>query len=552
VAGKGRIDSGFNLGGEQAEADPLLEDAFYESGAYSSIVSKSNRSCFLVGRTGSGKSAILQRLEETVPDHVVRVNPEDLSLPYVLDLGVVQQLDALNVHLDPLFIALWKHVLLVELIKHRYRIDSPETKRTRLSTLRDLVRRDTSKKAALEYLDEFGGSFWCETDERVREIISNFERKIGITTSGQATLPGLGGASFGGGVGNTTRSEVCTEQANRYQRIVNETQLPRLNKMIAVLDEDILDSPQVFTYVIIDDLDRDWVNEDLANDLIRCLFRATLDLQRVRNLKVVVALRTNIFEHLNFGSRTGGQEEKFRSLSHQVRWTRVELEALADERARIAAKRIGLTNVQCIRDLLPMPSRQRRDPFDFLLDRTLMRPRDVIAFLNECFSHTTGKSRLAWGDLQRSELEYSKKRLLALRDEWKPTFPDIDKVFQLFRRSVRELSRDQLTTVLDEAALLTTQDTFAGVRWMTDMTEALWSGTGSTDWATQYQELVKLLYDIGFIGIRESGRDLHYSYVDIGFADSLVNLGQASSFVVHPAFRAALDVVEARGRPAGG
>ena len=45
---------------EQAEADPLLEDAFYQSGIYTGIISRRDRHCFLIGRTGSGKSAILQ------------------------------------------------------------------------------------------------------------------------------------------------------------------------------------------------------------------------------------------------------------------------------------------------------------------------------------------------------------------------------------------------------------------------------------------------------------------------------------------------------------
>jgi hypothetical protein len=119
------------------------------------------------------------------------------------------------------------------------------------------------------------------------------------------------------------------DQTERFQRIVNKTQLPRLNKMMEVLDEDILDSPQNYTYIVIDDLDRDWVDEKVANDLIRCLFRAVLDMQRIRNLKFLVALRTNIFEELDFGSRTGAQEEKFRALTLAQQLTVVKfLEAL--------------------------------------------------------------------------------------------------------------------------------------------------------------------------------------------------------------------------------
>ncbi|WP_159001157.1 hypothetical protein [Streptomyces sp. SBT349] len=139
--------SNFSIGGEQAEADPLLLEAFYESDDYLTIASKEDRRCFVIARTGSGKSAALQRLEEENTDHVVRVSPEDLSLNYITNLGVMRHLDELEVSLDPLFIALWKHVLLVELIRHRYKVDSYSAKMTFLSTLREKIKRDPGKKS---------------------------------------------------------------------------------------------------------------------------------------------------------------------------------------------------------------------------------------------------------------------------------------------------------------------------------------------------------------------------------------------------------------------
>src|SRR4051812_23538397 len=110
MATRRRIAAGFNLGGEQVEADTLMEEAFYASPIYNAIEARDDPRCFLIGRTGSGKSAILQRLEDSHADQVIRIDPEDLSLTYILDLGVVQQLASMGVHLDPLFIALWKHV----------------------------------------------------------------------------------------------------------------------------------------------------------------------------------------------------------------------------------------------------------------------------------------------------------------------------------------------------------------------------------------------------------------------------------------------------------
>ncbi len=159
MAKKSRLASGFTLGGEQAEADPLLEDAFYRSGTYEVIESKDDTRCFIVGRTGSGKSAALQHLEEVNAGHVIRISPEDLSLPYITDLRVIRYLDSLDVNLDLFWIALWKHVLLVEILRHRYKVNSPEAKQRFLGGLRDKLRKDPGKAAALESLRNSRASF---------------------------------------------------------------------------------------------------------------------------------------------------------------------------------------------------------------------------------------------------------------------------------------------------------------------------------------------------------------------------------------------------------
>ena len=138
---RARLRSGSTLGGEQAEADPDLQEVFFTSGDFDAIQSARDPRCFIVARTGGGKSAALQRLEELKPESVIRITPEDLSLPYITDLQVIKYLDSLNVHLDLLFIALWKHVLLVEIIRHRYKIDSPIAKQNFLA---NLPREDTA------------------------------------------------------------------------------------------------------------------------------------------------------------------------------------------------------------------------------------------------------------------------------------------------------------------------------------------------------------------------------------------------------------------------
>jgi len=315
--------------------------------------------------------------------------------------------------------------------------------------------------------------------------------------------------------------------------------------MIGILNEEILDQ-QHFTYVLIDDLDRDWVDERLANDLIRCLFRTVLDLKRAKNLKVLVALRTNIFQELDFGKRSGGQEEKFRALVMQMRWTRPDLNDLLDERVRVAGPRIGL-EVQTFADLLPHTNRTRGNPAEYILDRTLLRPRDAIAFANECLSVAVGKTRLAWTDIQSAERAYSTKRLLALRDEWKATYPGIDQILEKFRGASARMPKKELEQRLEDAMLLLSDPQFPGVRWLTDLSSLMWAAGSDYSWFELYQPLASFLYDIGFLGCAvQAARPPIFNLDDPLFMESESNVERCEFFFIHRTFHAAVDIRSAR------
>ena len=544
-----KLGSDFTIGGDQAEWDPLLDTAFFESGHYRALASREDQRCFIVGRTGSGKSAILRRIEHENPGRVIKIRPEDLSLLYIADLGVMRFLSSLDVHLDLLFTALWKHVFIVEIIRHRYKIGSNlEARQNIFTTLIDKLKRDRSKADALSYLTDYEGRFWETADVQVREMTRKLEERIQVETGGKLGVAGVG---FNAGTvdGATHTTEEKISQADRFQRIVNDSQVNRLNKMIKVLDDEILDSAQNFTYILVDDLDKDWVDERILNDLIRCLFRVVVDLKDVKNLKVVVALRTNIFEQLNFGSRTGGQEEKYRSFTQRMRWTRNDLEDLLTARAKSAAAKHGLDEIQSIRELLPPVNTTRGNALSYILERTLMRPRDAISYINESFVLAAGKERLTWDSITLAERAYSENRLLALRDEWKPSYPGIEQVFKNFDRASDVIRIDELVKILEEVVLLIASPNFAGTDWMTTMSEHIWSGSNVSDWKVDYYPLIRFLFNIGFIGVRRSGqKPFLFAYDDPQFAERSSNMDDIESFAVHPAFRAALDIKQARSR----
>jgi hypothetical protein len=77
---------------------------------------------------------------------------------------------------------------------------------------------------------------------------------------------------------------------------------------------------------------------------------------------------------------------------------------------------------------------------------------------------------------------------------------------------------------------------------MTEFTAALW-GSVTASWAEQYQPLIRLLYEIGFVGIIPAGeREAVYAYSQPEYAVLAASVEGADGFMVHRAFRPALDI----------
>lgn len=170
-----------------------------------------------------------------------------------------------------------------------------------------------------------------------------------------------------------------------------------------------------------------------------------------------------------------------------------------------------------------------------------MRPRDAIAFLNQCLENSSGDERITWEAIYAAEQAYSEDGLLALRDEWKPTYAGIDRVLRIFTGASRTISKNDLIVRMDDCILLTTEHDFAGNRWMVEAGSVALFGHG--DWADMYHPLVKLLYNIGFLGCSLGKKNpLIYSHDDSDFMNKVANLREVAFFSVHPAFQPALDI----------
>ena len=68
---------------------------------------------------------------------------------------------------------------------------------------------------------------------------------------------------------------------------------------------------------------------------------------------------------------------------------------------------------------------------DYLLKRTLMRPRDVIMFFNACIKKAEGNPQITPQMIKEAEGEYSRQRLRSLADEWSADYPYLMTIFDI-------------------------------------------------------------------------------------------------------------------------
>ncbi len=111
------IRSGLTLGATSAEDDDeFLHSCFIETSDLDQVLRQESPRSIIVGRTGSGKSAILRYVEEH-RGNVIRLDPESLALNFISNSNIIQVFEKLNIKLDVFYQLLWRHILSVELIK---------------------------------------------------------------------------------------------------------------------------------------------------------------------------------------------------------------------------------------------------------------------------------------------------------------------------------------------------------------------------------------------------------------------------------------------------
>ncbi|AGZ30078.1 putative aTPase involved in DNA repair [Burkholderia pseudomallei] len=524
-----------SVGAMDAESDErFLRDCFLDTGDLDSLEDCQDPKRIVVGRVGAGKSALLSRLLES-HSNAVEIRAEQLSLSYVANSDIIQFFESAGVKLDLFYQLLWRHVFVIELLRKRYRISANDPWGF-LDQLRDLFQRDQAKKRAVDYLKQWNDHFWQDTETRVKEFTSKLETKLSSAIDAKAY-----GITLNASGAQTLSDEIKSEVLHKAQSVVNDNQVRELSEIITLLADEIFTDPQNRFYLVIDRLDESWVDDRIRFKLIRALIETVRAFQRVRSVKAVVAIREDLLRTVFEETRDAGfQEEKFEGLFLRLRWSKAQLKQMIDLRIEKLIKEQYTQRKVTFEDIF-RGSVRGESAIDYLLSRTLLRPRDVIAFVNCCIELCEGKEFVTPSTVQDAERKYSIGRLRSLKDEWISHYASLEACTEILRgRNTHfrysEITETHLQECIQEHWIQIPESDPVGLA----ANEYLNNKRSANSLLIQ---ILKVLYTTSIVGVKpEATERVSWSYLD----DRGISDGQykkSSSINVHPMLWRALDVV---------
>ena len=492
------------VGEADAENDlQFLEECFVDIGDYEILEDTNSSQSIVLGRTGIGKSALLEQLEKN-NDRVIRIEPEELALRHISNSTILNFFEDLGVNLDIFYSLLWQHTLAVELIKDKYSIDSAQAKTNFIDSITALISGNKKKQQALKYIEEWGDKFWVDTETRIKEFTDKLEGSL--KSSITSNVPGI---KLNSEAGVNLTEEQKSEVIHYGKKVVSSVQIAKLSKIVNLLSEDIFTDSQQKTYILIDRLDENWVEDGLRYKLIRALIETVKKFRNIKPVKIIVTLRTDLLERVLDKTRDSGfQREKYNSLFLQLGWNKDQLLDLLDRRVNHLLKYKYTSGDVSFTDVFP-DKIDKVTSAEYILDRTLLRPRDAIMFVNACLNESQGKSEISTSVIKVAEKSYSMDRIDSLKYEWFVEHPLLEKYIDLLHNKNRSFKVNIITDEMLEILILELVED-------TSLNQDIAVKSANSYLKSQYpasqthmnqlrQNLLYILYKIGVVGIKVDG-----------------------------------------------
>ena len=450
----------------------------------------------VLGRPGFGKTALIKRLV-TSGERVIEISPENLALSYISNSTILRYVtEELNVTLGPFFRVLWQHILTVELLRQQFAITDANAQSSFFAQMRSHF-KSREEVEALEYMEGSGKSFWNDVEQRVKEETTTLEKKLKATLDAKAPKFFSGNAEASGSITAQEKQEFIYHAS----QVINDVHIKKLPQVTDYALKKLQDKQKRY-YIVIDRLDEDWVDDRYRYQLIRSLIEASRSFngRNKSHVKVIIALRRDLIERVFVATKDPGfQAEKYQSLYINIQWSKSKLEELLDTRINHLVRGRHPAQRVSYRDILPRTI-NKQPAIDYLLSRTLMRPRDVIDFFNRCIELAEGSPRLTESMVKDAEYGYSQSRVQALMDEWRADYPSLRSFLELLKKrpptfSVSDISLKECEELCLQFAVQSPE----GQDILTASAVKVANGEVEAEWFRRL--LVSILYKVSLIGL---------------------------------------------------
>jgi hypothetical protein len=277
---------------------------------------------------------------------------------------------------------------------------------------------------------------------------------------------------------------------------------------------------------------------------LKALVETVRSFRQIRPLKIVVALRTDLYFTMTQRTNSPGfQEEKFSGYYIHLKWTRQQLCDLLDRRVSRLYQRQYTQNDVGLSDLLPPNQIEKGSASDYILDRTFFRPREAIAFMNKCIEKAEGKSRLTVQIIRDAESTYSAERLNSVYDEWRREYPYLRDLVALVRggrpeTKIRDLSVEEIESF---SLRFYSSQKFASDPALAELAEN--AAMDAVPWGLPLlRRIIAILYQTGILGVKLLPNSARmWSFEDRAIIDPQ-EISEETVIFVHKAFHRALSV----------
>lgn len=417
-----------NVGKVSAERDELLTHYFYDNGVLKSVID-SPSSFLVLGRKGAGKTAVFKYLSENKNRFI---DADDVLIPLSFEdynWNIHSLLTDKNKAESMAYKQSWKFVVLIECVK-AYRNWFNE-KNLKVPPVIDKANK------LLEKL----------FDSPVPSISTLVGRKL-LSLSG-IKLPGGGFDLENGDIDSVEVSggEVSFESV-KHDATLQQHLSENIENIIRYLDGAIHSLNGVFptVYICFDRVDEAWdeVSFESSKRVIAGLVAASdsLSAQYKGKIRPIVFLREDIFDVLSINDANKLRED----CGALLHWGKTSLSDLMLHRINYYARKIGVSNIEDIDEMFDRKEmRQRTKPLNYLIKRTMMRPRDLISIMGRTIQTMKDKAddpfaeeKIIYESLEaesiyEAEPGYSEWLKQELIDEWgvqKPIIRDLFNALQ--------------------------------------------------------------------------------------------------------------------------